>query len=113
MHARGRVLILAAVVIVATTVARSERTPPDIVATFSIVAHDPDTKEWGVAVASKYLAVGSAVPRTVVSRPWLSASSRARSSIHCGVATLAGALARVRENETASATLRPTSSAAR
>lgn len=29
--------------------------------TFSIVAFDPDTKEWGVAVASKYLAVGSAV----------------------------------------------------
>jgi uncharacterized Ntn-hydrolase superfamily protein len=31
-------------------------------ATFSIVAHDPARKEWGVAVASKYLAVGSAVP---------------------------------------------------
>src|ERR1700731_4204955 len=30
--------------------------------TFSIVAFDPDRKEWGVAVASKYLAVGSAVP---------------------------------------------------
>jgi uncharacterized Ntn-hydrolase superfamily protein len=30
--------------------------------TFSICAYDPDTKEWGVAVASKYLAVGSAVP---------------------------------------------------
>ena len=30
--------------------------------TFSIVAYDPDKKEWGVAVASKYLAVGSAVP---------------------------------------------------
>jgi uncharacterized Ntn-hydrolase superfamily protein len=30
--------------------------------TFSIVAYDPDTKSWGVAVASKYLAVGSAVP---------------------------------------------------
>lgn len=30
--------------------------------TFSIVAFDPDTKEWGIAVASKYLAVGSAVP---------------------------------------------------
>ncbi|NBY03475.1 MAG: DUF1028 domain-containing protein, partial [Planctomycetes bacterium] len=29
--------------------------------TFSIVAYDPDTKEWGIAVASKYLAVGSAV----------------------------------------------------
>jgi uncharacterized Ntn-hydrolase superfamily protein len=30
--------------------------------TFSIAAYDPDKKEWGVAVASKYLAVGSAVP---------------------------------------------------
>jgi uncharacterized Ntn-hydrolase superfamily protein len=30
--------------------------------TFSIVAYDPDHKEWGVAVASKYLAVGAVVP---------------------------------------------------
>lgn len=30
--------------------------------TFSIAAFDPDKKEWGVAVASKYLAVGAAVP---------------------------------------------------
>jgi uncharacterized Ntn-hydrolase superfamily protein len=30
--------------------------------TFSIVAYDPNAKEWGVAVASKYLAVGNAVP---------------------------------------------------
>jgi uncharacterized Ntn-hydrolase superfamily protein len=30
--------------------------------TFSIVAYDPDKEEWGVAVASKYLAVGNAVP---------------------------------------------------
>jgi uncharacterized Ntn-hydrolase superfamily protein len=30
--------------------------------TFSIVAFDPEKKQWGVAVASKYLAVGSAVP---------------------------------------------------
>src|SRR5207302_2673604 len=34
----------------------------DEVHTFSIVALDPDKKEWGVAVASKYLAVGSVVP---------------------------------------------------
>src|SRR5262249_8138273 len=33
-----------------------------VVNTFSIVAHDPDRKEWGVGVASKYLAVGSVVP---------------------------------------------------
>lgn len=30
--------------------------------TFSIVAYDSEAKEWGVAVASKYLAVGSVVP---------------------------------------------------
>ncbi|MEZ6140757.1 MAG: DUF1028 domain-containing protein [Zavarzinella sp.] len=30
--------------------------------TFSIVAWDPETKEWGVAVASKVLAVGAVVP---------------------------------------------------
>lgn len=30
--------------------------------TFSIVAWDPDTREWGVAVASKFLAVGAVVP---------------------------------------------------
>jgi uncharacterized Ntn-hydrolase superfamily protein len=35
---------------------------PDLASTFSIVAYDPDRKEWGIAVASKYLAVGSAVP---------------------------------------------------
>jgi uncharacterized Ntn-hydrolase superfamily protein len=35
---------------------------PEVVATFSVVGHDPDAKEWGVAVASKFLAVGSVVP---------------------------------------------------
>ena len=33
-----------------------------VVATFSIVAYDPDTKELGVAVQSKFIAVGSVVP---------------------------------------------------
>jgi uncharacterized Ntn-hydrolase superfamily protein len=36
--------------------------PPDLAATFSIVGYDPDKQEWGVAVASKYLAVGAVVP---------------------------------------------------
>jgi uncharacterized Ntn-hydrolase superfamily protein len=36
--------------------------PPEVVSTFSVVGYDPDTKEWGVAVASKFLAVGSVVP---------------------------------------------------
>lgn len=30
--------------------------------TFSIVAHDPEVQEWGVAVQSKFLAVGAVVP---------------------------------------------------
>src|SRR5436190_10059971 len=30
--------------------------------TFSIVAHDPVSGDWGVAVASKYFSVGSVVP---------------------------------------------------
>jgi len=33
-----------------------------VVATFSIVAYDPDTKELGVAVQSRFIAVGSVVP---------------------------------------------------
>src|SRR4029077_12915593 len=32
------------------------------VCTFSIVAHDPDKQEWGIGVASKFLAVGTVVP---------------------------------------------------
>ena len=38
--------------------------PPadDIVNTFSICAYDPEKQDWGVAVASKYLAVGAVVP---------------------------------------------------
>ncbi|TFG73576.1 MAG: DUF1028 domain-containing protein [Anaerolineales bacterium] len=32
------------------------------VATFSIVAYDPGRKEWGIAVQSKFLAVGAVVP---------------------------------------------------
>jgi len=33
-----------------------------IVATFSIVGYDPLTKEWGIAVQSKFLAVGAICP---------------------------------------------------
>ena len=39
----------------------SDGAAPDV-NTFSIVAYDPQRKEWGVAVASKVLAVGSVVP---------------------------------------------------
>lgn len=38
----------------------AEEAPP--VCTFSIVAHDPEKKEWGIGVASKFLAVGAVVP---------------------------------------------------
>jgi len=64
MRARRRVLALAAVLLGLTAFlpAPGGEAPPDIAATFSIAAYDPDAKEWGVAVASKYLAVGSAVP---------------------------------------------------
>src|SRR6058998_2139634 len=34
----------------------------DVVATYSIVACDLDAGQWGVAVQSKFLAVGSVVP---------------------------------------------------
>jgi uncharacterized Ntn-hydrolase superfamily protein len=30
--------------------------------TFSIVGHDPESREWGIAVQSKFLAVGAVVP---------------------------------------------------
>ena len=32
------------------------------IATFSIVAYDPGREEWGVAVQSKFMAVGAVVP---------------------------------------------------
>jgi len=33
-----------------------------VVATFSIAGYDPEAKEWGIAVQSKFLAVGAVVP---------------------------------------------------
>lgn len=33
-----------------------------VIATFSIVAYDPVTEQWGIAVQSRFLAVGSVVP---------------------------------------------------
>ena len=44
------------------TVIEAARSRPGIVATFSIVAADTDTGEVGVAVASRFFAVGSVVP---------------------------------------------------
>lgn len=40
----------------------TQKIPKDYVNTFSIVGFDPETGELGVAVASKFLAVGSIVP---------------------------------------------------
>jgi uncharacterized Ntn-hydrolase superfamily protein len=42
--------------------ARSETTLPPSTTTFSIVAADTVEHEWGIAVASRFLAVGSVVP---------------------------------------------------
>ena len=42
--------------------ATADELPEPPVATFSIVAHDPDTGELGVAVQSKFIAVGAVVP---------------------------------------------------
>jgi uncharacterized Ntn-hydrolase superfamily protein len=36
--------------------------PRIVPSTFSIVAHDPEAQEWGIAVQSKFLAVGAVVP---------------------------------------------------
>src|SRR5688572_25807228 len=55
MHARPVILLLVAVLLPTSVAARD-------VATFSIVARDPQTGELGVAVASRFFSVGSVVP---------------------------------------------------
>ena len=40
----------------------TEKTPLSPVATFSIVGYDPETRAFGIAVQSKFFAVGSVVP---------------------------------------------------
>ena len=52
-----RTLVLAAAVLVAVAAPAAEP-----VATFSIVGYDPDTGDLGVAVQSKFFAVGAVVP---------------------------------------------------
>ncbi len=64
---RFRVVITAAVIVVlvvsATAIANTAtRQPHPQVATFSIVGYDPQTGDLGVAVQSKFFAVGSVVP---------------------------------------------------
>ena len=53
-------LTIAALVASLQLTARAE--PPSIIATFSIVARDPATGELGVAVQSRFFAVGATVP---------------------------------------------------
>lgn len=48
--------------VVAPATVPAKTQSPDEVATFSIVAYDPDTEELGVAVASRFFAVGAVVP---------------------------------------------------
>lgn len=45
--------------------ANPQRSPSRPIATFSLVARDPETNDLGVVVASKFLAVGAVVPTAV------------------------------------------------
>src|SRR5229473_2246200 len=58
----GICFALVALTGVAVTATKPGERPPEPVNTFSIAAYDPDKKEWGVGVASKFLAVGAVVP---------------------------------------------------
>ena len=50
-------MLKATLLLLLTTAASAEN-----VSTFSIVGFDPATREWGIAVASRYFSVGSVVP---------------------------------------------------
>ena len=62
-HARppGRVLLFCFVVALSSC-GTANKVPHDIVATYSIVAFDPQTGDLGVAVQSKFFGVGTVVP---------------------------------------------------
>lgn len=66
INMKGAWCFLAALPIVGFAVASAKPAdrpaPPKPMNTFSIAAYDPDKKEWGVGVASKFLAVGAVVP---------------------------------------------------
>jgi len=57
----ARILLIATCLLTATTPSTTPASPPSP-ATFSIVAADPESGEVGVAVASRFFAVGSVVP---------------------------------------------------
>lgn len=58
----GRILAWSALLLAALSTATAAQELHEPVATFSIVAFDPDTGEMGVAVQSKYFSVGHVVP---------------------------------------------------
>jgi uncharacterized Ntn-hydrolase superfamily protein len=55
-------MVKALLVLLLAGCASAPTTDVPVVATFSIVAYDPETQELGVAVQSKFIAVGSVVP---------------------------------------------------
>lgn len=55
------IVVTASMVGTASVVAQPPLAEPPV-STFSIVAYDPDAKEWGVAVQSRFLGVGAVVP---------------------------------------------------
>ena len=67
--------------------------------TFSIVARSADGESWGVAVASKFLAVGSAVPAAVAGVGAIATQA------HANVAYKGQALAHLDDGATASVAL--------
>ena len=69
--------------------------------TFSIVARSADGESWGVAVASKFLAVGSAVPAAVAGVGAIATQADAN------VAYKGQALAHLDDGATASVALQP------
>src|SRR5512137_176986 len=58
----GRIALTAIPTLLPLILAATPVPATEPVATFSIVAYDPDTGELGVAVQSKFFAVGSVVP---------------------------------------------------
>lgn len=65
---RARFVLVAALTVAGLVLALSPEPAPrePFCCTFSICAYDPEKQEWGVAVASKYLAVGAVVPHAQV-----------------------------------------------
>jgi len=58
----GFLACVLSLVVAAAGLSTASDVPPRRTATFSIVAHDPARQEWGVASASKVVAVGAGVP---------------------------------------------------